>query len=160
MTTTDNTSAKGIGGWLILVVLGLIVGPIRIAHFLYTVHWPIFRDGSWEILTTPGGELYHPLWAPLITFEIISNLVSILLALITLWHLTKKSHHTPKFAIYWLLWTAATVSIDYFAADLIPSVAAESDTDSVKELVKSIFSAVVWVPYFLLSKRVKATFIE
>jgi hypothetical protein len=34
------------------------------------------------------------------------------------------------------------------------------DPDTVKELMRSLFMVVVWVPYILASKRVKATFIN
>jgi hypothetical protein len=151
---------KGIGGWLILVVIGLLFSPVRISYFLVTNHWPIFRDGLWPVLTTPGTEAYHVLWAPLITFEIVGNLGSIALALVTLWFLVRKSRRTPVLAISWLMWSAAFVVIDFFAADLIPAVASQSDPDNIKELLRSIVGAAIWVPYFLVSKRVKATFIE
>jgi hypothetical protein len=151
---------KGIGGWLIFVVIGLIISPIRVAYLLATTHWPIFLDGTWEVLTTPGSEAYHPLWAPLVIFEIIGNLGVIALAVVTLWHLVRKSRHTPKLAIIWLAWTAIFIAVDFFAADLIPAVAAESDPGSDRELVRSLVSAAIWIPYFLVSKRVKATFVN
>ncbi len=160
MSDTTTLPPKGIGGWLILVVIGLVISPIRISQFMLTTYWPIFRDGTWSVLTTPGTEAYHALWAPLIFFEIIGNLGSIALALVTLWFLVRKSRRTPNLAIGWLIWATAFVVIDFFAADLIPAVAAQSDPDSVKELVRSIVGAAIWVPYFLVSKRVKATFIE
>lgn len=160
MDEKDESSPRGIGGWLLLVGLGLIVSPLRIGYFLATTHWPIFQNGSWGLLTTPGSEAYHPLWAPLLVFEIIGNLGSIVLAIATLWLMFRKSRYTPRIAIAWLAWTAAVVVIDFFAADLIPAVAAQSDPDSVKELVRSIVGAAIWIPYFLVSKRVKATFIQ
>ena len=160
MSDATALPSKGIGGWLILVVIGLLISPIRLSHFLLTNHWPIFRDGVWEVLTTPGTEAYHALWAPLLAFEIIGNLGSIVLALVTLWFLMRKSRRTPAFAIGCLVWSAAIVVIDFFAADLIPAVAAQSDPDSIKELVRALVGAAIWVPYFLVSKRVKATFVQ
>lgn len=160
MSDATALPLKGIGGWLILVVIGLLISPIRIGHFLVTTHWPIFRDGVWPVLTTPGTEGYHALWAPLIAFEIVGNLGSIALALVTLWFLVRKSRRTPILAISWLMWTTAFVVVDFFAADLIPAVAAQPDPDSIKELMRSLIGAAIWIPYFLVSKRVKATFVE
>jgi hypothetical protein len=151
---------KGIGGWLWLVVAGLLISPIRIAGDLLTIHWPLFRDGAWPVLTTPGAEAYHPLWAPLITFEIAGNTGSILLALTTLWFLLRRSRRAPILAITWLIWTTAIVTIDFFAADLIPAVAAKPDPAGMRELVRSLISTAIWVPYFLVSQRVRATFVE
>ena len=157
---TDAASPKGVGGWLILVILGLVISPIRIGHFLATTHWPIFRDGAWSELTTAGTAAYHHLWAPLLIFEIVGNVGSIVLAIVTLVFLFKKSRYTPRLAISWFAWMAGFVLVDFFVADLIPAVAAQSDPDSIKELVRSLASAGIWIPYFLVSKRVKATFVE
>jgi hypothetical protein len=159
MSDTTATTPKGIGGWLVLVVIGLLVTPIRIGQFMVANHWAIFRDGAWPILTTPGTGSYHVLWGPLIVFEIIGNTGSIVLALVVLWFLFRKSRSTPRLAITWLIWNTAFVVIDYFAADLIPVVAAQADPNSVKELMRSVLAAAIWIPYFLVSKRVKATFV-
>ena len=151
---------KGIGGWLVLVVMGLIVSPLRITYFLATNHWPIFRDGAWQQLTTPGTEVYHELWAPLLIFEVLGNVGSIALGLVTLWFVFQRSRLTPRMAIAWLTWTTAFVVVDYFAADLIPAVAAQADPGGAKEVVRSLVGAAIWIPYFLVSKRVRATFDE
>jgi uncharacterized membrane protein len=148
-----------IGGWLILVVIGLVVTPIRIGIILVTTHIPIFRDGSWALLTSPGATAYHPYWAPILVFEIIGNLLSMVLAFVTLVHLFRRSKRTPKLAISWYAWGVALVLIDTLAGNLIPAVAAHSDPDEVKEIARSIFAALIWIPYFLVSKRVKATFV-
>lgn len=150
----------GIGGWLILVVIGLVVTPIRLVLFLMTNYVPIFRDGAWGQLTTPGTPAYHALWAPVITFEIAGNMLIIVLALVTLFCLIRKSRKTPKMAIVLYSWAAVFVVIDFFTANLIPTVAAQSDPDSVKDLVRSLIAAAIWIPYFLVSKRVKATFVN
>jgi Protein of unknown function (DUF2569) len=150
----------GIGGWLILVVIGLVVTPIRLTYLLMTTYVPIFRDGSWSQLTTPGMPAYHALWAPVLSFEIVGNMLILVLALVTLFCLIRKSRKTPKMAIALYGWAAVFVVIDSFVGNLIPAVAAQSDPASVKELMRSLIGAAIWIPYFLVSKRVKATFVN
>jgi Protein of unknown function (DUF2569) len=63
-------------------------------------------------------------------------------------------------AITWLACTAAYVVIDHFLVLLIPAVvAARPSPDSSKGLLQTLVSAAVWITYFLVSKRVKATFV-
>jgi hypothetical protein len=148
MSEVASPPPKGIGGWLIFVVIGLVISPFRIIYFMTLNHWPVFRDGLWQELTTPRTEIYHSLWAPLIVFEVLGNFAAIAMALTTLAFLIRRSRHTPSLAIAWFGWMAALVVVDYFAADLIPAVAAQSDPDSTKELVRSLLSAAIWIPYF------------
>jgi hypothetical protein len=160
MSENLDPTQKGIGGWLILVVISLVVSPVRIGYFMATDILPIFRDGAWSILTTPGSAAYHVLWGPLLIFETIGNLGTIALGLTTLWFLAHKSRRTPKLAIAWLLWSSTLVVVDFFVTDLIPAAAAHPDPGSARELVRALVSLAIWVPYFLVSKRVKATFVN
>jgi hypothetical protein len=151
---------QGLGGWLILVVIGLVVTPLRIGYFMATVNWPLLRDGSWTILTTPGTASYHPLWGPFLIIEMIGNLGSIILAVIALILMLRKSRKTPKFAIALYTWSLIFVAGDMFAQSLIPALAAEPDPDSARELTRSVIAALIWIPYFLVSKRVRNTFVR
>ena len=73
-TEGKEQSISGLGGWLILVGIGVVVSPFRIGAMTVLIFVPVFTDGTWEILTTPGSELYHALWAPLLIFELLGNL--------------------------------------------------------------------------------------
>lgn len=159
MGQDTDKKLQGIGGWLLLVVFGLIVSPIRIALMLVQDHFPIFSDGTWQALTSSSSENYHALWAPLISFEIVGNVLVILLALITLYLLFMKSKRTPAMAIAWVLLGLVFVVADFILAQQIPLIADQpTDPETVKELVRSFVGAAIWIPYFLVSKRVKATF--
>lgn len=148
-----------LGGWLLLITLGLVISPVRIGLMLAQNHLPMFSNGTWQALTTQASEFYHPLWAPLIWFEIAGNLLIVALGLTALCFLLMKSRHTPKLVISWLVLGLAFVSADFFLAEQIPAIADQpTDPESVKELARSIVGAAIWIPYFLVSKRVRATF--
>lgn len=158
--TAQIGGPSGLGGWLILPAIGLILSPVRLLISLNTDLLPIFQEGYWEILTTPGSEAYHPLWAPFILFEVFGNLFFIIfsIALIAMFFL--KSHWFPKLMITYLLSNLFFVVGDYFLADLIPVIGEETDFEALGEIVKISVGVVIWVPYFLVSKRVRNTFVK
>jgi len=161
MAEAASTDLEGLDGWLTLVILGLIGSPIQIVVSFATKFWPLFRNGAWNALTTPGSPIYHSMWAPLLIFEIAGNVVLIVLPIVTLVLLFKRSRKTPRWAIAWFaLWVCFAVA-DYCLGNLVPAVAAaQSGRYGVAGIVYTSVAAVIWIPYFLVSKQVKATFIR
>lgn len=149
-TSTDREAPQGIKGWLILPVIWLIISPIGAGYLLLTQFWPIFRDGAWEQLTTPGTAVYHHLWGPLITYEIIGMLVITVLAMTTLVLLFRKSKKAPVFAIAWLGINAVFVFLDSVFAGLIPAAAQTSASD-LRAVSFAIAGAILFIPYFIVS---------
>lgn len=160
MTDTKQSTLVGISGWLILPLLGLVISPLRIGHDLYTEMWPIFSQGHWDILTNPASQAYHRLWGPILAFEFIGYLSVIVLEITALWFFVRKSRFAPKLVISMLIFSLVFAVSDFFLSNLIPAVAKQADPSSAKELGRAIFSALVWIPYFMVSKRVKATFVH
>jgi hypothetical protein len=158
-----NNSEKnlnGIRGWLVLILIGLVITPIRICLFLFQEYVALFEHGNWNMLTSSSSEFYHHLWAPLLVFESVGNLLLLILSLTVLYFFLCKSKHVPRLVIFWLMYSLIFVIIDFFFAEQIPLIAdLPQDAQSTKEVVRSIIAALIWIPYFLISKRVKATFI-
>jgi len=152
---------QGIGGWLLLPLLGLIISPVRVAFLTYRDIWPVFsEEGFWEYLTTPGSADYHPLWAPVIVFEAVGNVVLVITGLVALWLFLRKSYLAPRWVIAWLALSLVLQVTDFVLLKQIPAVAEEYDPDAIKELARAVVGALIWIPYFLKSKRVKATFVK
>jgi len=157
---STGTNLKGVGGWLILVTIGLVVTPIRLLVLVLGTYLPIFTGDAWSLLTTPGTAAYNPLWKPMLLFELFGNAVFFLWSLALLVLLFGHKRIFPKLMIAFYLANFLFVGIDFLAASGIPAVAAKDDGSSLGELIRSIVVCAIWVPYFLQSERVKQTFTE
>ena len=161
MEEQKQKSLQGIRGWLVLPLLSLIFSPLRASFSIYKLFWPIFSEGDWQILTTATSKAYHPLWAPFLISELVGNIAIVIVGLIALWFFLRKSRLAPRWVISWLAATLILVVVDFVLANQIPAVAAQkTDPESIKELARSVIGAAIWIPYFLVSKRVKATFVN
>lgn len=154
------TGPQGIGGWLILPLLGLIATPFRVGFLTLRDLLPAFQPETWNVLTTPGSGFYHPLWAPMLIFEVTANCVVILFSIVLLWLFFKKSKRVPMLVITWYLVIIGAQIVDEILGGRIPAVAAADDGTSLRELARSVGTALIWIPYFLVSKRVKNTFVR
>jgi hypothetical protein len=154
----QQKSLKGIRGWLILPLLGLILSPLRLIYMIYEEMWPIFSSDYWEALTSPTSESYHPLWWSVLIFEVAGNLTIFLLLLAALLSFLKKSRKAPKLVILWYLLAFVFAAADTYFRGYIPGATEQNDTILSSELWRTGITAAIWIPYFLVSKRVKATF--
>ncbi|MDR1621537.1 MAG: DUF2569 domain-containing protein [Synergistaceae bacterium] len=160
---TDATGKKnpeGLGGWLVLVGLGIIISPLKIIGVVFPVYSKMFSNGSWAALTTPGTEAYNPLWAPILYGEMAINggLVLAWIFVAVLFFSKKKAF--PKCYIGILLFTLVFIFIDALAIESVLPNIPVLDAETTKELGRSLVACLIWVPYMLVSKRVKATFVK
>lgn len=149
-----------IGGWLILLAIGLVLSPLRLLVSIGRDVLPAFKGETWSLLTTPGTAAYHPLWAPLLIFELAGNVLFVILSIVALVYFFQRRRIAPRLVMIFFLSNLAFVGIDYVAAEFIPAAAAQDDSESLQELGRSLAVCMIWVPYLLVSKRVKGTFVH
>ncbi len=102
----------------------------------------------------------HPLWAPIIVGEIVISSALILVWLYMAYRFFTKKTDLPKWYIGIAVFSLIYVLADAFAVKLVLPNEPVFDPDTIKEVARSVIMVVIWVPYMLVSKRVKATFIK
>lgn len=155
-----NENLKGLNGWLVLVGIALVIFPIRLGFLSGPLFYNMFTDGSFEYLTTPGTESYHPLWKPLLIFEASYNALLFISSLVLAYLFVTKHYLFPKGYSVFLFLPVVILPLDLYLASLIPMGEDPFDPATLKEMVRSVIAALIWIPYMFLSKRVKATFVE
>jgi Protein of unknown function (DUF2569) len=153
-------TSRGLGGWLILVGLGIIISPLRIISQVFPVYSEIISSGSWTTLTTPGSDAYNPLWAPILLGEMLINGGLLLVWIFVAFLFFTKKKAFPKWYIGILLFTLTFILIDAVAIKVVLPNQAMFDAETTKEFGRSLIATLIWVPYMLISKRVKATFVS
>jgi hypothetical protein len=152
---------KGLGGWLILVGLSVILSPFILIAQVNQLYGEMleWEDGTWDLLTTPGTEYYIEGFAPLIIAELSVNLSLILFGFILVFLFFKKHYRFPKLYIYYLAIPLIIIPFDDHVASRVLDVEA-FDSEITKDYFQSWIAALIWIPYMLISKRVKSTFVE
>jgi hypothetical protein len=155
-----NNELRGLKGWLILVGFGVVLTPFVLLATYIPLYQPIFEDGTWEALTTVGSEVYDPLWGPLLVGEIIYNSIMFTASIYLIYLFFSKHYLFPKLYIIIMLVSLVFIPFDAWLVTLILPDEPMFDPETKKEFVRTLISCVIWVPYMLVSKRVKATFVE
>ena len=159
-TSHVNQGPEGIGGWLILLAIGIVFSPIRIIAQIFPTYFTIFSDGSWAILTTPGSATYHPLWKPILISEIIANVCFVILWIVIAFLFFSKKEKFKRLFIIAILATAVFQVLDAWAITFVIPTTNIFDKESMVELIRTLIYGAIWISYLHRSKRVKATFIR
>lgn len=146
---------SGLGGWLILVAIGRIMNPISIL-FIMAKNSSAYAPETWHNLTDLSGDAYNSLWAPLLIFELLVNLTSLVFSILLLILFFQRRRTFPALYIIFLIYATMMAALDQYLTLLIPAANQNGKVDT--DLARTLIFCLVWIPYMLVSKRVKATF--
>jgi len=157
LAVPDNP-LRGLRGWLILVGFGLCIAPvIRLGAFGGNLPG-YFSADVWQRVAMPQGAAYHPLYGPLLIFELLVNELYLgLNALLLVLFFTKRKAF-PALFVFFLLSNAVLVALDDLGCGIIN--AKSSTAQSHVEVIRTIIPAMIWSLYTLKSRRVMATFVR
>jgi len=155
-----SNDLKGLGGWLILVGIGITISPFITSYELYSLYLPIFQDGSFDMLTNPAYTMYIPHFETLIYIEIGINCIIILASFYLIYLFYSKNRLFPKLYIALAAFYPMFLVADAWAVNFVIPDAPIFDEETIRQVTRSIIGAVIWIPYMLMSERVKNTFVN
>jgi len=134
--------------------------PIRLAYGYGPLFYSIFTDGTFEALTTVGSEAYHPLWAPLLIGETLLNSLIFVVSIYLVYLFFSKHYFFPKVFIAIYIVSVIFIPLDAWVGSFVIIDEPMFDPETTIEFVRTLIGVVIWIPYMILSERVKATFVE
>lgn len=153
------TGPQGIGGWLILVAIGRITAPILLLFTILQVYLSYFRDGLLQELSNPDNQAYSSLWRPIILFEMGINVILFIVGIILLYLFFSKKRSFPQVFIGFCIFTILVTIVDgILGYNLQKELTSDYDYTGIAHIFKAVVNSGIWIPYMLLSKRVKNTF--
>ena len=157
-SNNDLNKYDKIGGWLILCAVGLMLYPVQTAVSLFTDIIPALSANNWYILTSPDSVSYHPLWGPLLIMELVGNVGFLGFSIPVLLFFFARRKFVPKLAVAFIASNLIFVGLDYYLARVILIRADPVNLESITNFIRTLVASIIWISYFLFSKRVKKTF--
>lgn len=146
----------GIDGWLILFAIGLVLSPILI-FITGIADENYFSATIIEMLLDENFFLFL-----VIVFELLFNTVYFTFSIFMIVIFFKQRSIVPRMAILFLAFPVVINIIDFIIVNGLFSELSESgdNEEFIGTIVGSIIRAAIWIPYFMLSSRVKRTFVK
>lgn len=148
-TTPESRALSGIGGWLIFPAIGLVISPLMsIGYLLLTI---FMLNGSFgrEL------ELENPGFRTALVGDAIMGVAFLCFQIYVARLFFNKSRKLPKMMVILFAVNIVLTFINVMWTSSVLKVPID-----IKEVIRAAALACVWIPYFCVSKRVKATFIN
>ncbi|MDD5706356.1 MAG: DUF3857 domain-containing protein [Kiritimatiellae bacterium] len=148
---------SGLGGWLILVFIGLCGRVVMRTKLLFELGY-VFNRESWVALTQPTGSAYNVFWAPVLMVELHAALLILVLSVVQIVFFFQRRAAFPKLMILLLLLDLAVAGVDWLLGIQIPAVVDVSGAKMQQGTWQAFIVVCIWWPYFVSSRRVRLTF--
>lgn len=158
--TPPPPDLNGLGGWLILVGIGVVISPFRLLYELVPMYSGLISNNTFGILLSPDSGYYHPFIAMFVGLEALLNLAMLAGSGYLLYLFFSRHYLFPKLYIALAVASILILVLDaVIAANLLPSMEVFTG-EWFGDLTRTLVAAMIWIPYMLVSKRVKATFVR
>ncbi len=152
---------EGIGGWLILICINIGFGLLNYGKTAFFQLSVIFDQPHWDLLTQPGGVRYDPNWAPAILFEGVVSVFAIVILILAIVLMIQKRTTFPFVMIAYFVLNLIFAFIDHALVLRVTAMASTpANTVYATQILHVIVGCATWIPYLLVSKRVKVTFVN
>lgn len=145
-----------LGGWLLLPIIGAFLSILRIVYHLLTQSY--FDKTVWMLNTDEGSGSYLPGFGPVLIFELCINITLVFYLVLILVLVIKYNRFVPKlFIIYYIAYFFITIADDFMAMAVLHD---KTVLNIFNDVFRRLVACAIWIPYFIVSKRVKETFIN
>lgn len=163
METIENIDKKeplAIGGWLIIVAIGVVLSPVRQFFYIGTNYPAFFTNGTWDALTLPSSDAYIPYFGTFFISEILINLMMAIAGIYLIYLFFNKKSNLPKWYFGLALVSTILIIINAYVASLLVPGLEAFDPETMKEIARSVVPLIIWSPYLIYSQRSKDTFVN
>ncbi len=170
MATDDGlkkhaSEPEGIRGWLLLPLGGLFVTLYMSVDVFRKTTVVILGPEMWSAFATPSTVFYHSPWVPVMVIGGLIQVTIIICSAVALIATFRKKKFVPHLmiAVYALAFFLALLDVTLIYG-FFPTISADwakqMELGVIRKLLGTVAVLIIWVPYFLKSRRVQNTFVH
>lgn len=152
IASAEPSKGKPIGGLLYLVAIGVILSPI--SNFINAVELvSLLQNSGWSNVQAQGQVAVIA-----VLYEFIIQFYMLGYSLLILFWFSNRKKSLPKAFIIYIASIFALGVLGAIIASAVPNIEYQAFVDSIIFPIYVFLLGLIWIPYFVFSKRVKETF--
>jgi hypothetical protein len=155
----SRAEPRGLGGWLLLIGLGVALSPFTLFRDLYTTYLPVFSDGTWSDTSNPDSLNFVPYFATTFLLEFGTVVALFILSIVLAYLFFTQSYLFPRVYIGMMLAYPANLVFTYWLRTWSYPELSIFDDGNIGQVSIACLRLLILIPYILLSKRVRNTFV-
>jgi Protein of unknown function (DUF2569) len=150
-----------IGGWLILPIVHLVLNASVILYQLISEFWKGYSGGTSTSEAAPQ-PIHLTLGLKCSIAFALYLLIIVFYAIFCFVRFLQKKRNVPKLMIAFYVMLLVMAGATYFLLVQFPElVESPGDVgDAIMGIIRTVIADAVWIPYFVVSVRVKDTFVR
>jgi len=157
---SNNENLYGLKGWLILIGIGLVLSPINSLIIGSEMLIQLIEGETWGAMTSVNSNTYTPFWGELVIGEFVFELLMLIASIYLAYLFFTKNFFFPKYFIIFSVVSLIAIPLDaWLITKVLPHISLLRE-EVIFELIRTSIVCSIWIPYMLVSKRVKATFVK
>jgi len=149
------------GGWLFLPLIGFSILPVLILSGGFR-NLVLFNQNLWDAAISSDSYFFITKQGIFLGFEFFGGLLLFIYSVFVVFQFYKKRTSLPRFAIIQFLGSLILAGLNMALSYFFLNSTKTPDIISTNRFIlfNTVFSAFIWIPYFLTSSRVKNTFVR
>ncbi len=158
MLKTDQ-ELQGIGGWLILLALGILSAPVKLFDYS-SMMASQFNEPAILALTTQGSPSYDARWMALRLIETAGYGLGGIGAVLLIALFFSRHRFFPLAFTLYAGWMVALNLTSYYLVQTTPAISERYGGNDTVAMAALLGSTALWTGYLWYSRRAKLTFVR
>jgi hypothetical protein len=155
----DKIKKPPFSGTLIFALLSAGIVMILTLYSFREIILPFAFDSKWVKISDLALSSYNKNWVFLIKFEFISTIVQIIGLIVIVLFFFARSKRFPLALIIYVMAKVLVLTVTYYFHTVFKGVPTPTIAVMTGSHFRAILVAAAWIPYFMLSEKVRDTFI-
>lgn len=155
----SNAKIKKQGGIVVLATISYILSIYLSFNSVKSMIYPFSFDTRWQEISNLAISSYNKQWVNFVYFTQIANILVLIMSIILIVLFTKQSKYITNALIIFFMFRIVILTLTFYFQTVIKGPATPQVLEIASYILRALVIPGLWIPYLMLSEKIRETFI-